>query len=52
MNTCGLCGFTTARGDVCEDCAYDLNKSLNDWIASPSLNIERNNDHGINRSRD
>ena len=51
MNTCRLCGFTTARDDVCEDCAYDLNKRLNDWIAAPTLaSDERTPAHGINRS--
>lgn len=54
MNTCRRCGGTPAlpTHDVCEDCAYDLNTRLNDWLATPALNIEGNNDHGINRSHD
>lgn len=54
MNTCKLCGGapTLPTHDVCEDCAYDLNKRLNDWIASPTLShTERNNDDDLNRSR-
>lgn len=54
MNTCRRCGGAPAlpTHDVCEDCAYDLNTRLNDWIASPTLSYtERNLDHGIDRSR-
>lgn len=59
MNTCKLCGAEPSlpTHNVCEECAYELNKRLNDWIAAPSLALadslaERNNDHGINRSHD
>lgn len=55
MNTCKLCGSEPSlpAHNVCEDCAYELNKRLNDWIASPTLSCtERNSDHDINRSHD
>ena len=54
MNTCRRCGDELPPPhNVCEDCAYELNKRLNDWLASPTLSCtERNSDHDINRSHD
>lgn len=54
MNTCKLCGAapTLPTHNVCEKCAYAIDKRLNDWIASPSLDdTERTTNDDIGRSR-